>query len=98
MLQELIRALAVVVLWSTLIGAGPGEERHDLVTGILEELDLKNAKGRLRTDLGKPIFFEIVKPELLKGVRIGERVTIQLDDEGRAVKIIEVAAPELPPS
>jgi hypothetical protein len=48
--------------------------------------------------LGKPIFFEITKPELFAGISIGQRVTVQLDDQGRAVKAIESPAiPEVPP-
>ena len=99
MWHALTTVLFGMVLWAAQIDMATSveAERHDLVTGILEELDMQNAKGKIRTDLGRPIFFEIVKPELLKGVRVGERVTIELDAEGRAMKITEVAAPELPP-
>jgi hypothetical protein len=93
-------SISGLLLLMLLIGASPAaqDEGQEIVTGTLEELDLKNSKGQMRTDLGKPIFFEIVKPELLTNVRVGKRVTVQLDAEGRAEKIIEVPAPELPPS
>lgn len=81
----------------TLLGAGPptGASQPDVVTGVLEELDLTSSKGKIRTDLGKPIFFEVAKPELFQGLTVGERITIQVDDQGRAIKVMDVPAPEL---
>lgn len=88
-----------VLLVVALLGASPvstpGGDPRDIVTGILEELDLTTLKGKIRTDLGKPIFFEVPKPELFKELTVGERITIQMDDQGKAVKVIDVAAPEL---
>jgi hypothetical protein len=92
--------LFVLLFWATLSGteslsgAGPA----DIVTGVLEEIDLKQLKGKIRNDLGKPIFFKIVKPELFQQIHPGERVTVQLDERGRAIKLIAVPAPELQPS
>jgi len=73
------------------------EQRRDRVTGVLEQLDLQQGKGELRTDLGKPIFFEVVQPELFQQLTVGKRVTIELDAAGRAVKVIAVPAPEFEP-
>jgi hypothetical protein len=33
----------------------------------------------------------VVTPEVLKGVRVGEHVSLELDGEGRVVKIIQLA-------
>ena len=92
--------LFVLLLWATWLGAEAPSETGpaDIVTGVLEEIDLKQLKGKIRTDLGKPIFFKIVKPELFERIKPGDRVTVQLDERGRAVKLIEVPAPELQPS
>jgi hypothetical protein len=68
--------------------------RH-IVTGILSMLDLSTGKGMLKTDLDKPIFFEISRPDLFSHVSIGDRVTIQLDDEGKTMKVIEDLPSEL---
>lgn len=65
------------------------------MTGVLERLDLDHGKGELRTDLGKPIFFEVVHPEFFQQVMVGKRVTIELDAEGRAVKVMAVPPAEL---
>lgn len=77
-----------------------GETQHEqtndnVVTGTLEELDLTRLKGRIKTDLGKPIFFEVSKPQLFERITVGQHVTVQLDKEGRAIKVIDVPVPEL---
>jgi hypothetical protein len=82
----------------TFVGATPPETREqqpDIVSGMLEELDLSQMKGKIKTDLGKPVFFEVIKPELFKGVTVGKHVTIQVDDHGRAIKVIDTPVPEL---
>lgn len=76
------------------------EPHRNTVTGVLERLDLDHGKGELRTDLGEPVFFNVVQRELFQRLTVGKRVTIELDTAGRAVKVIAVPAPELeqPPS
>jgi hypothetical protein len=82
--------------WAADSGAPAAQERL-LVTGTIEQLDLSEHKGLLKTATGKPVFFDIVKPELFKGMRIGQEVTLQLDEHGRAIKAIETQSiPELP--
>jgi len=65
------------------------------VTGLLANLDLSAGKGMLMTDLGKPIFFRLERPDLFARLSVGDRVTVQLDDEGRAVKVIEALPAEV---
>jgi hypothetical protein len=78
-------------------GSSSGAPDSLTVTGVIERLDLAARKGLIKTATGKPVFFEIVKPELFKGMTIGQRVTLQLDEHGRAVKAIEMQSiPELP--
>jgi hypothetical protein len=100
MLQPAAAMLFALLLWVTPSGveSSPASGQADIVTGVLEEVDLKQLKGKIRTDLGKPIFFKIVKPELFQRIHPGDRVTVQLDERGRAIKLIEVPAPELQPS
>ncbi|MDQ6734310.1 MAG: hypothetical protein M3Z35_09390 [Nitrospirota bacterium] len=74
---------------------GTGDQSGMVVTGTLEELDLTRMKGMLKTDLGKPIFFQVVKPELFERLRVGQNVTIQLDQEGRATKVMDMPIPDL---
>jgi hypothetical protein len=74
---------------------GEGDQSGIVVTGTLEELDLTRMKGMLKTDLGKPIFFQVVEPQLFERLSVGQKVTIQLDQEGRATKVIDTPVPEL---
>ena len=100
---------AAGVLFITVVAAGtPGmavdqaagsaaDQKEVTVTGVIERLDLAAKSGMLTTPTGKPVFFQIVKPELFKGISIGQQVTIQMDEHGRAIKAIESQSiPELP--
>jgi cold shock CspA family protein len=66
-----------------------------VITGILALMDLSTGKGMIKTDLGKPIFFHISRPDQFSRLSIGDRVTIQLDDEGRSLKVIEALPSEV---
>ena|SRR5690348_3276542 len=76
---------------------GAGDQSGMVVTGTLEELDLTRMKGMLKTDLGKPIFFQVAKPQLFERLSVGQKVTIQLDQDGRATKVMDMPVPELKP-
>ena len=65
------------------------------VTGTLAKLDISAGKGMLLTDLEKPIFFRLDRPELFERLSIGDRVTMQLDDDGRVLKVIETLPAEV---
>ncbi|HEU4504884.1 MAG TPA: hypothetical protein VFR79_08640 [Nitrospira sp.] len=70
-------------------------EAQHRVTGTLAKLDIAGGKGVLMTDLEKPIFFRLDRPELFERLSIGDRVTMQLDDEGRVLKVIETLPAEV---
>jgi hypothetical protein len=70
-------------------------EAQHRVTGTLAKLDIVAGKGVLMTDLEKPIFFRLDRPELFERLSIGDRVTMQLDDEGRVLKVIETLPAEV---
>ncbi len=65
------------------------------ISGTLSMLDVEAGKGTLTTDLDKPVFFRLTRPDLFERLSIGDRVTIQLDEEGRAVKVIEALPAEV---
>jgi hypothetical protein len=95
--------MAVVLLALSLSSFAKGEntvalEQPDAehrVTGTLAKLDLEAGKGMLITDLKKPIFFRLDRPDLFERLSIGDRVTMQLDDEGRVLKVIETLPAEV---
>ena len=65
------------------------------VTGILTMLDIPVGKGVLKTDLDKPIFFRIARPDQFSRLSIGDRVTMQLDESGEVIKVIETLPAEV---
>ena len=66
-----------------------------VVSGTLVKLDLASLRGLVTTDLGKPIFFEIPKAYLFENVYVGARITLQLDEQGRAVKVMDTSLPDV---
>lgn len=95
LLLALISALSAMPASAQPADGGEADQGGMVITGTLEELDLARMKGRLKTDLGKPIFFTVVKPQLFERLSVGQHVTIQLDPEGRATKVMDTPVPEL---
>ena len=83
---------------ATTMAASPEPTGQDspVVTGTLEELDLSNMSGKIKTDLEKTVVFTIQNPDLFKGLSVGERIVVRLDDQGQVVKVMETTVPELP--
>ena len=70
------------------------DAQHE-VSGTLAKLDVQGGKGMLMTDLQKPIFFRVDRPELFERLSVGDRVTMQLDNEGLVLKVIETLPAEV---
>ncbi len=68
----------------------------DVVTGTLKELDLSKMSGKIKTDLGQTVAFTIQNPDLFKGLSVGEHITVRLDNQGQAIKVMATTLPELP--
>jgi len=66
-----------------------------VISGTLVKLDLSTLQGMITTDLGKPVFFEVPKAYLFENVTVGARITLQLDRDGRAVKVMDTSLPDL---
>lgn len=66
-----------------------------LVSGTLLKLDLTTGRGLLRTDLGRPIYFDVPKAYLFENVIVGARIALRLDDQGRALKVMDTSIPDL---
>ena len=84
---------------ATIIMAAPpehtGKESH-VVIGTLEELDLVKMSGNIKTDLEQTVAFTMTRPELFKGLSVGERIAARLNDQGQVIKVMEMTVPELP--
>jgi hypothetical protein len=87
----------VTVSRSSLVFAEAISDDFDTVSGKLDQVNVAEKKGTITTDLGKQVVFQITKPELFLNLSPGQRVTLKLDKQGRAVRVMDNAAPELPP-
>ena len=77
--------------------AEPGDAGVHLVAGTLSKLDLRSGMGILTTDLGQPIYFEVIKAYLFENVTVGARITVRLDREGQAVRVMDTSIPDVVP-
>jgi hypothetical protein len=102
MAVKIFLCLTIATGWTPTIANGVGSydgktetTRSYEVTGTLSELDLASGKGMIRTDLGKPIYLEVRKPELFPNLSVGDRLTIQLNGDGEVDKLMGMSVPEL---
>ena len=87
--------LAVVLSQSPAISAENTEGALHLVSGTLLKLDLAAGRGLLRTDLGRPIYFDVPKAYLFENVIVGAHIALRLDEDGRAIKVMDTSIPDL---
>jgi hypothetical protein len=87
----IISALAFVV---TLVSGAPGQLLADttLTGSTIEEVDSTGLNITVRTAGGREkLSLPVVSPEIMKGVTVGDRVTLELDLDGRVVKILKLS-------
>lgn len=89
--------LSLAISLPPAFGAEAAEGPLHLVSGTLLKLDLATGRGVLRTDLGRPIYFDVPNAYLFENVIVGARIALRLDDQGRAVKVMDTSLPDLVP-
>jgi len=72
-----------------------GQGTH-VVIGTLEELDMSKMSGKIKTDLGQTVVFTMTRPDLFKGLSVGEHIAVRLDDQGHVIRVMDTTIPELP--
>lgn len=77
--------------------SGSSAEKREVVSGVLESVNMQSNTVQLRNALDQPIFLKITKPHLLENVTPGERVTVVVNEQHEIIKLIETPIPELPP-
>ena len=90
--------LTVPLLLTTTMAAPPeptGQNTH-VVIGTLEELDTFKMSGKIKTDLGQTVVFMMTRPDLFKGLSVGQRIAVRLDDQGHVSRVMDTTVPELP--
>ncbi len=103
--RNLLRILTCLILvsgWMPAMANGAGSNREKTetlkpyeVAGTLSALNLSSGRGMIRTDLGKPIYLEVKKPDLIRNLSVGDRVTIHLNEDGQVDKIMGASILEL---
>jgi hypothetical protein len=76
--------------------ATAAEERSQMLTGTVTDLNAAEHKLTVKTDLEKNIYVDVAQPDLLREVHAGDRVTLRLSADGKADKITKLTVPELP--
>ena len=85
-----------VLVTTTAASAEATGQDSDVVIGTLTELDLSKMSGMIKTDLEQTVAFTIQNPDLFKGLSVGERIAVRLDDQGHVIKVMATFLPELP--
>ena len=83
---------------ATTMAASPehtGQDSH-VVIGTLQELDMSKMSGKIKTDLGQTVVFTMTRPDLFKGLSVGERIAVRLDDQGQVIRVMDTTVLELP--
>ena len=101
MIMKTIGLLGVLLCapaFAVTLAASPESAGQDspVITGTLKALDLSKMNGQIETDLKQTVAFTIQNPDLFKGLSVGERIAVRLDEQGRAVKLMAPSLPELP--
>lgn len=97
MLMIWVFALTVITVpvMNTAMGADAKENELQVVSGTLLKLDLINHRGLLTTDLGRPVYFDVPKAYLFENVIVGARISLRLDEDGRALKVMDTSIPDV---
>ena len=83
---------------TTTMAASPehtGQDSH-VVIGTLQEIDMSKMSGKIKTDLGQTVAFRMARPDLFKGLSVGERIAVRLNDQGQVIRVMDTTVPELP--
>ena len=99
-----MKRLRLIVTVAVILGLSPmaastvrAQDDDSVVSGTLVKLDLETLRGLLTTDLGRPVFFDVPKAYLFENVTQGARITLKLDEQGRAIKVMDTSIADFVP-
>ncbi|MEO6543176.1 MAG: hypothetical protein ABIP05_03930 [Nitrospiraceae bacterium] len=97
LLALLLTMLTMPLLMTTMAASPePTDQNTHVVIGTLEELDTSKMSGKIKTDLGQTVVFMMTRPDLFKGLSVGQRIAVRLDDQGHVTRVMDTTVPELP--
>ena len=67
------------------------------VGGTIEGIDSAGLRIIIQTDLGKSESLPVANAEVMKGVSKGDQVSVELDEQGRVMKIVKTSPDQVVP-
>jgi len=61
------------------------------IGSTIEEIDLAGLKVTIKTDQGESLSLPVANAEVMKGLTKGDRVSLELDVQGKVMKIVKTA-------
>jgi hypothetical protein len=61
------------------------------IGSTIEAIDLAGLKVSIKTDQGESLSLPVANAEVMKGLTKGDRVSLELDVQGRVMKIVKIA-------
>lgn len=61
------------------------------IGSTIEAIDLAGLKVTIKTDQGESLSLPVANAEVMKGLTKGDRVSLELDVQGRVMKIVKIA-------
>lgn len=80
-----------------MVAAADPVEQGEMVSGIVESINLDSHTVRIRNALGQSLLLKLTKSHLFEGVVPGEQVTVVVNEKHEIIKLIATPIPELPP-
>jgi hypothetical protein len=93
-----LAALVLTVLVSGgLCASSPvqAEQSAEVFSGTIEQLNAAEGKVTVKNQIGRDVALDLVNPDLLKGLTVGDHVSVELEKPGTARKITKLSVPEL---
>jgi hypothetical protein len=84
----------VLVLSGPVAQGGPAQAASTFIGTTVLEVGTDGRKVTVRTTQGESWSLDVVDPELLKGVKKGDQVSLELDAQDRVSKIVKTSEPE----
>ena len=90
--QSVRRSVLVWLVLASLLTlvSGGAAMAAGLLGGTVLEIDVETAQVVLQMPEGHASLFAAATADVLKGLKVGDRVSIELDAEGRIVKVVKL--------
>jgi len=92
MKQFVFTVVSLLLLWGVLFSPSHGAlfATTTFIGSTIEEIDLAGLKITIQTSEGNRHSMPVANAEIMKGLIKGDRVSLELDLQGRVVKIVKI--------